>query len=373
MEILIKKEELEKLLLKLTGVSEKRHTLPVLSHFLIEASGDGTVKGVATDLEVIVRATCEGDVKSPGSYLLPTRKMLDVVKVLPTDTAELVLLENGYLQISSGKSKFKIAGLPPKEFPDMPEKEEGIKFSVNSFDFKVMLERVQPFASLEETRAEISGVYLERIEEESGKLRLVATDGHRLAYVEAPMEDLPEGLTEGVIIPRKGVTELRKLLDEIKGDVEISIGETFVSAGTGNYEVTVRLVGGEFPAYREVIPSSFLRSIHVDRERFAEVLRRVSVISTDRLKSVILEARKGELSVYSMSQDIGEAVDYIEAQVEGEELKIGFNAKYLLDVAASSGGETLVMKVNDELSPALFTPGERDDFIAVVMPIRTNM
>ncbi|RMG59540.1 MAG: DNA polymerase III subunit beta [Deltaproteobacteria bacterium] len=369
MEFLTKKNELTDFLGKLSGVAEKRHTLPVLSHCLIEA-GDGKIRGTATDLDIIVRCSCPADVTVPGSYLIPTKKFLDVVKVLPTDTVKVSLLENGYVQVLSGKSRFKIAGLPPKEFPDLPEKEEGESFSVNGFDLKVMFERVFSFASSEESRSDIAGVFLENTGDDT--LRLVATDGHRLAYVEQKVPSLPKRLENGVIVPRKGVTELSRLLDELSGEVTVTVSESFIAGGTEEYEVTARLVGGEFPAYREVIPSSPSRKVSMDRERFADALRRVSVISTDRLKSVILEVNPQETQIQSMSQDVGEAVDYVDSTLEGEEFRIGFNSRYLLDVTNSCGGESVVMEVTDELSPVLFRSGERDDFLAVVMPIRTT-
>jgi DNA polymerase-3 subunit beta len=371
MELIISKQNIEKLLVKLQGVSEKRHAIPVLSHFSLEA-GNGGVHVTATDLDIIIRDGCEADVMEEGGYLIPTRKLLDVVRVLPTETVTLRLLESGFIELVSGKSRFKIAGLPMKEFPDLPGREKGEPFTVNASVLKLMIDRVLTFTSTEDTRLEVSGVLFEKVTEgKTERLRLVATDGHRLSYVEEYLEGLTERLGEGIIVPRKGVSELRKMVDESSGDVTISVGESFLSASTDGSEITIRLIGAEFPSYREVIPTNFTRKLVVDREKFAEVLRRVSVIATEKLKSVIMNLKSNEMEVSSVSPDYGEASDFIDVSMEGEEMKIGFNSRYLLDVATSSGGENLVVHISNELSPVLFMPEGRDDFIAVVMPIRT--
>lgn len=371
MELVIGKQNIEKLIVKLQGVSEKRHAIPVLSHFSMEAN-NGNVSVTATDLDIIIRDSCEADVIQEGGYLVPTRKMLDIVRVLPTDTITLKLLESGFVELVSGKSRFKIAGLPTKEFPDLPGRESGDTFAIQAAVLKSMVDRVFSFTSTEDTRLEVSGVFFEKVDgEKSEMLRLVATDGHRLSYVEEAVEGLTDRLREGIIVPRKGVAELRKMLDDTAGDVSISVGESFLSAGNEGSEITIRLIGAEFPAYREVIPGKFTRKLVVDRETFSEVLRRVSVIAAEKLKSVILHLKSGEMEVSSISPDYGEASDFLDVSMEGEDLKIGFNARYLLDVATASGGESLVIEISNELSPVLFRPGERDDFRAVVMPIRT--
>jgi DNA polymerase-3 subunit beta len=371
MELIISKQYIEKLLVKLQGVSEKRHAIPVLSHFKI-AANEEKVNVTATDLDIIIRDSCEADVTKEGGYLIPTRKLLDIVRVLPTETVTLKLLENGFVELISGKSKFKIAGLPTKEFPDLPGKEEGEAFTIKAAVLKFMIDRVSSFTSTEDTRLEVSGVFFEKIDGEDGeKLRLVATDGHRLAFVEETLERLPDRLREGIIVPRKGVGELRKMIDESSGDVTISVGENFLSASMDGSEITIRLIGAEFPSYREVVPTSFSRKLVVDREKFAEALRRVSVIAAEKLKSVLLNLQGNEMEVSSVSPDYGEASDYVDMSMEGDELKIGFNARYILDVTTSSGGENLIMEISNELSPVLFRPEGREDFIAVVMPIRT--
>ncbi len=373
MELIVEKGEFERVLQKIQGVSEKRHAIPVLSHFLMSAR-NGTIRVTATDLDIILKGSCSADVKKDGEYLVPTRKMLDIIKVLPTETVSIELMENGYLSIQSGKSCFRIAGLPAKEFPDLPGKEDGVEFSIQAAEMKVMIDRVIQFVASEDSRVETTGVYCEKVSREGEeKIRLVGTDGHRLAFVEEKCEQIPDRLTEGIIIPRKGILEVRKLLDGEGGDVLFSVGKSFISTERDNFEITIRLIGGEFPAYREVIPSSFTRTVTVDRDRFIEVLRRVSVIASEKLKTVLFTIKENEVEVTSTSPDYGEGNDMFDGEVEGDEIKVGFNARYLLDVAASSGGEKLIMKIVNEMSPVLFQPGERDDFKAVVMPIRTTI
>lgn len=373
MELIVGKGEFEKVLQKIQGVSEKRHAIPVLSHFLMSAK-EGTIRVTATDLDIIMKGSCGADVKKEGEYLVPTRKMLDIIKVLPTETVSIELMENGYLSIRSGKSRFKIAGLPAKEFPDLPGKEEGVAFSIQSAEMKFMIDRIIQFVASEDSRVETTGVYCEKVTKEGEeKIRLVGTDGHRLAFVEEKAENIPDRLAEGIIVPRKGIMEVRKMLDGEGGEVHFSIGQSFISTERDNFEIIIRLIGGEFPDYKEVIPSSFTRTVTVDRDRFVEVLKRVSVIAAEKLKTVLFSIKENKVEVTSTSPDYGEGNDVFDGEVEGDEIKVGFNARYLLDVAASSGGEKLVMKIVNEMSPVLFHPGERDDFLSVVMPIRTTI
>ncbi len=373
MELIISKDSFESLLVKLQGVSEKRHAIPVLSHFLLSAR-EGKVFATATDLDIVMKGVTEADVKREGEYLVPTRKMLDITRVLPTETVSLELLENGYLSVTSGKSRFRIAGLPAKEFPELPGKEKGEEFSIQGGDFKFMIDRVIPFVATEDSRTETTGVFMEKVVSDGEEfLRLVATDGHRLSYVEESVSGLPDKLSEGIIVPRKGIQEIRKILDGDGGELRLSLSKSFVSTERDGFEIMVRLIGAEFPAYREVVPSTFTRTVTFDREQFADVLRRVSVIAMEKLKTVLFAIGEGEVEVTSTSPDFGEGKDFFEAEVEGEEIKVGFNARYLLDVAAASGGDKLVMEIVNEMSPVLFKPQGRKDFLAVVMPIRTTV
>jgi DNA polymerase-3 subunit beta len=354
------------------GVAERRHTMPVLSHALMTIGG-GNLTVVSSDLEIVVRCTQPISAGEPGSIALPARKLLDIAKVLPKGSPVTVAGKEGnYIEISAGRSHFRLAGLPAQEFPEMPEKPAGKAVSVDGDVFRTLSERVVPFASSDETRYNLAGILLERAGTEAeSMLRMVATDGHRLAMADGEVGNVGELLaSRKILVPKKGILEIRKLAESGPGSIELSASEKFLFAAKGDTEVWVRLLDADFPDYRQVVPKENLLKATVGRDDFAEVLRRVAVMAPDKIHSVKLSFSGKQLEVSSTSPDQGEARDLLEAEYEGPAMKIGFNGRYLQDAVSGVAEEKVVLQLKDEVSQVILRPEKESNFLAIVMPMR---
>ncbi|MBE0569620.1 MAG: DNA polymerase III subunit beta [Deltaproteobacteria bacterium] len=354
------------------GVAERRHTMPVLSHALMTIGG-GNLTVVSSDLEIVVRCMQPVSTGEPGSIALPARKLLDIAKVLPKGAPVTVAGKEGnYVEISAGRSHFRLAGLPAQEFPEMPEKPAGKAVSVDGDVFRTLSERVVPFASSDETRYNLAGILLERSGTEAeSMLRMVATDGHRLAMADGEVGNVGELLaSRKILVPKKGILEIRKLAESGPGSIDLSASEKFLFAAKGDTEVWVRLLDADFPDYRQVVPKENLLKATVERDAFAEVLRRVAVMAPDKVHSVKLSFSGKQLEVSSTSPDQGEARDLLEAEYEGPAMKIGFNGRYLQDAVSGVAEEKVVLQLKDEVSQVILRPEKETSFLAIVMPMR---
>jgi DNA polymerase-3 subunit beta len=328
---------------------------------------------VSSDLEIVIRCLQPVSGGEPGSIALPARKLLDIAKVLPKDTPVKVAAKDGnYVELSSGRSHFRLAGLPPQEFPEMPEKPSAKPVSIDGDLFRRLADAVVSFASSDETRYNLAGILMERTEAAEGSmLRMVATDGHRLALAEGEAGEIG-GLfaARKILVPKKGIQEIRKLAESGPGSIELSASEKFLFAAKGDTEVWVRLLDADFPDYRQVIPKENPLTATVDRNAFAEVLRRVGVMAPDKVHSVKLSFSGKQLEISSNSPDQGEAQDLLEAEYEGPPMKIGFNGRYLQDALNGVTEEKVVLQIKDEVSQVILRPGKDTSYLAIVMPMR---
>jgi DNA polymerase-3 subunit beta len=372
MNFTLDRDQLIDVLTGIQGVAERRHTMPVLSHALMTVAG-GNLSVVSSDLEIVVRCVQPVGKGEPGAIALPARKLLDIAKVLPKEMPVTVAAREGnYVEISSGRSHFRLAGLPAQEFPEMPEKPAGKPVSIDGEVFRKLAERVVSFASSDETRYNLAGVLMERTDPKAGAmLRMVATDGHRLAMADGEVGDIGEILaSRKVLVPKKGVLEIRKLAESGPGSIELSASEKFLFAAKGDTEVWVRLLDAEFPDYRQVIPKENLLAATVERDAFADVLRRVGVMAPDKVHSVKLSFSGKQLEVSSTSPDQGEARDLLEAEYEGPAMKIGFNGRYLQDAVGGIAEEKVVLQMKDDVSQVILRPEKDTSYLAIVMPMR---
>ena len=372
MNFTVDRDQLIDVLTGIQGVAERRHTMPVLSHALITVAG-GNLSVVSSDLEIVVRCVQPVGKGEPGAIALPARKLLDISKVLPKELPVTVTAKEGnYVEISSGRSHFRLAGLPAQDFPEMPEKPSEKPVSIDGELFRKLAERVVSFASSDETRYNLAGVLMERTDPKTGgMLRMVATDGHRLAMADGEVGDIGGILaSRKVLVPKKGVQEIRKLAESGPGSIELSASEKFLFAAKGDTEVWVRLLDAEFPDYRQVIPKENLLAATVERDAFAEVLRRVGVMAPDKVHSVKLSLSGKQLEVSSTSPDQGEARDLLEVEYEGPAMKIGFNGRYLQDAVGGILEEKLVLQIKDDVSQVILRPEKDSSYLAIVMPMR---
>ncbi len=369
MEFRIAKDEFLKGLSVTQSVVEKRNTMPILSNILIRGSG-GQLQLVATDLEVGVSARVSAEVATGGSLSLNAKKLYDIVKELPEGEV-LVRSGDGFnVEISSRRSRFNVMGLDPEDFPLVQEFPDANYFGLPAAVLGDMVAKTIFAVSTDETRFNLNGIYIERSE---GGLRLVATDGHRLSLVERKVDNI-ESLTlaKGVIVPRKGFSELRKHLEG--GEFQLAFAGNNCVGRKDGFVISMRLIDGEFPDYKVVIPKKSDRKVFVDRVAFADSLRRVSLLSPEKFKGVKLSLSAGTLKISSSNPEVGDAQEEIDADYQGESMQIGFNARYILDVLAEIGTEKVFIGLNDDVSQGVVAPvvdGAEDlTYTNVVMPMR---
>lgn len=374
MKVRIGRDELLTGLQRVQGVVEKRNTMPILSNILLEAKQDG-VEIVATDLEIGLRGLYKATVLTPGGVTISARKLFEIVKELPSGDIELTSADNNWTTIQAGKSQFKVVGLSSQDYPALPTIDrEGL--TPLSGDGLLELIRKTLFAAGDnDARYILNGLLVTLLgTEKKTSLRLVGTDGHRLAVAEqevgkAGAKGMPSEMK--AIIPKKAAHEIRHLLEE-GGDGEPLIGfsKNLMIFRKSGLLLTSRLMEGNYPNYQQVIPKETGKPISVNRAELESALRRVSVLSKDKSSAVKVSFASGKMTLYSSSPDYGEATEELPAQYEGETLNTGFNARYLLDVFNVMDGETLSLQMETPLSPCLVQEPESPGFKCVVMPIK---
>lgn len=367
MEIRAKRADFLAALYWTQSIVERRNTMPMLANVLVE-TGHGGVRVTATDLEVGVRGRLDAEVLTEGRVTLNAKKFYEIVREAPEETIQLKRLENEWVEIRSGRSIFKVVGLDAREFPQFPHIEGEKLAATPAGILKEMIEKTLFSVSIDETRYSLNGVFIE--EREKGKARMVATDGHRLALVERDLGVL--GLEKGVILPRKGLAELKKVLEASEdGVVAIGFKENMGLVVKEDVELFMRLIEGDFPDYNKVIPKDNPYVVKVEHEALLRSLRRVSILSSERYKGVKIDLKDGKLLISANNPDLGEAVEEIEVEYGGKPLTVGFNARYLMDVlGVFREGVEVELEVKDEVSPSVMRSAGDDGYLYVVMPMR---
>ena len=371
MKFSIERAALLKAVAQAQSVVERRNTIPILANVLIEAEGD-TVQFRATDLDIEVVDRAPAKVERAGATTVAAVMLNEIVRKLP-DGALVTLTENGAtgrLNIEAGRSSFSLATLPREDFPVMASSDYASNFSASAPVLRRLFDKSKFAISTEETRYYLNGVYMHVSDSDGGKvLRCVATDGHRLARIDA---DLPEGAAgmPGVIVPRKTVGELRKLLEDDEMKIAVSVSETKVRFATPDITLTSKVIDGTFPDYTRVIPSGNTRRLEVDAAEFAKAVDRVATVSSERSRAVKLSLDEDRLVLSVNSPDSGAAEEELAVAYGDERLEIGFNAKYLLEIASQVDRENAVFMFNSSGDPALMREGNDTSAVYVVMPMR---
>jgi DNA polymerase-3 subunit beta len=369
MEFTVPRDELLQGLYLTQGVVERRTTIPILANVLFQSVSDGVVIS-ATDQEIGIRRHCKAKVKKKGALTTGARKLYEIVRECPEGDVVVRSLENNWISVAAGRSRFKIVGLDPEEFPSMPAapaEKQGQVIEVQSGLLREMIERTSFAVSVDETRLNLSGIYAERVEGE--KLRLVATDGHRLSMITRAVGGT--GSSTGVIIPRKGVLEIAKVIEGVDDLIKIVLHNGLAHAVQAGVELSMRLVEGEFPDYNQVVPKKSSRKVVLAVEVLSAALRRVSLVSSERTRGVKLQIESGKMEVSAINPDLGEASEEIPVEYEDEAFTIGFNARYVLDALAVLPSDAEVeIGFNDEVSPGVLRCEGDPDFLYVVMPMR---
>ena len=353
------------------SVVERRNTIPILANVLIEAEGD-SVYFRATDLDIEVVDKAVAQVERAGATTVAATTLHEIVRKLPDGALVSLNADTaaGRLTVEAGRSNFSLATLPKEDFPVMATSEYDSNFSAKAEVLRRLFDKSKFAISTEETRYYLNGVYMHVADSEDGKaLRCVATDGHRLARIDAP---LPAGAEQmpGVIVPRKTVGELRKLLDEDDMEIAVSVSETKVRFATPDIPLTSKVIDGTFPDYTRVIPQGNTRRLEVDAADFAKAVDRVATVSSERSRAVKLQLEEDRLVLSVNAPDSGAAEEELAVAYSDERLEIGFNAKYLLEIASQVDRENAVFMFNSAGDPTLMREGTDQSAVYVVMPMR---
>ena len=371
MKVTVERSELLKSLGHVHRVVERRNTIPILANVLIRA--ERSKLGLkATDLDLEVFETIAADVAPGGSTTVPAHMLYEIVRKLP-DGAQIVLEGSGdraVLSVRAGRSRFTLQTLPDSDFPDLAAGDMSHKFTLAAADLKRLIEKTQFAISTEETRYYLNGIYLHTAA--GGKatmLRAVATDGHRLAQVELPLPAGAEGMP-GIIVPRKTVGEVQRLIEDNEAEVTVELSQGKMRFTIGAVTLTSKLIDGTFPDYARVIPLGNDKELVVDKAEFEAAVDRVSTVSSERGRAVKLSLSAGRLILSVTNPDSGSATEELEIEYDADPLDIGFNSRYLLDIAAQLEGEAAVLKLADPGSPTLIQDRSGSGALYVLMPMR---
>lgn len=367
----IDKDSFLRALQKVQGIVEKRTTMPILSNVLIEASGD-TITVVATDLEVGIKSIYPANVENDGRITVSAKKMYEIVKELPNQEINFVTKDNDWVEITCGKVKFNIVGLSPDEFPNVASIKEDKLLELDAALLKRMIEKTSYAICNDETKYNLNGIFT-RVEQIEGKqvLKMVATDGHRLSIASGEFVGVasPE-LLKGVILPKKGIFEIKKITEEVDGTIKFGFVDNSAVVKKGDSTLAMRLVDGEFPDYTRVIPAANDKLVKTAREELIHAVRRMAILSSEKFKGIMLEIDNKKIKISSSNPELGDAMEELDLTYSGEPFSVRFNARYLLDVLTVSESDQVEMKFRDELSPSIITPEKENDFLAVIMPMR---
>ncbi|MDE1901955.1 MAG: DNA polymerase III subunit beta [Alphaproteobacteria bacterium] len=370
MKFTLARDALLKSLSHVQSVVERRNTIPILANVLIRVTGQ-EVSFAATDMEIEIVEAVEAQVAKTGAITAPAHTLYEIVRKLPDGAdVELHAASANQLTLSSGRSHFKLGCLPVEDFPKMPEGDLKHGFSLSAGDLRTLIDRSRFAISTEETRYYLNGIYFHTAKLKNvDMLRAVATDGHRLARVEMPAPEGAKGIP-GVILPRKTVGEVRKLIDENNGDIDISLSESKVRFSFGGVVITSKLIDGTFPDYERVIPSGNDKTLEVDARVFAAAVDRVATISSEKSRAVKISLTPGHVTLSANSPEAGSATEELEAKYDGALLDVGFNARYLMDILQQVEGEGARFSLADATAPAIIQDVSDTSALYVLMPMR---
>lgn len=340
-----------------------KSTLAILGNALIKADGD-KVQITGTNIDLWARAAISGAVTEPGEITLPAKKLTDIVRAFSSEEVE-VSLSGMTATITGGRAHFKVMGLEAADFPTFPEITGDKRVNLRQGDLKDYIRKTLFASSDDITRYALNGVCIQL---EGNEMRFVATDGYRLAYTGAKLE-VESGSGVDVILPSRAANELQKILND-DDPVEVVFAENHIAFDAEKFLLVTRRAEGKFPPYREVIPPSFSRQITIERAPFSEAVKRVSLISDEHSKQIVLDVKSGEMNIEAKSTDVGEADEQIPIDYEGENFKVSYNAAFLADILASLEGEDLLYELNDPGKQGLFRSIGDEDHFCILMPIK---
>jgi DNA polymerase-3 subunit beta len=369
MKATIERATLLKSLSHVQSVVERRNTIPILSNVLIEAAADGTLKLMATDLDLQIVEVVSAAVDQPGAITVSAHTLFDIARKLPEGSQVQLTAADGKMLVVAGRARFNLQTLPKDDFPMIAEGDLPTKFELPAETLKQIIDKTRFAISTEETRYYLNGIFLHVQDDGQPVLKAAATDGHRLARVTVPRPDGAEGMPD-IIIPRKCVAELRKLLDEVDGSVELSLSSTKVRFGLGTAILTSKLIDGTFPDYSRVIPTGNDKLLKIDPKSFMEGVDRVATIASEKTRAVKMALDRDKITLSVTSPENGTAAEEVSGDYTSPGFEIGFNARYLMDILAQIDGDSVEVHLADAAAPTLIRENEKAAALYVLMPMR---
>jgi DNA polymerase-3 subunit beta len=366
MKATIERATLLKSLGHVQSVVERRNTIPILSNVLIEARDDGSLRLMATDLDLQVDESVPANVSQAGATTVSAHTLFDIVRKLPEGSQVEITAAEGKMQVVAGRARFNLSTLPRDDFPVIAEGELPTRFELPAATLRQIIEKTRFAISSEETRYYLMGIFLHLVDDQ---LRAAATDGHRLARVTVGKPDGADGMPD-VIVPRKCVQELYRLLEELEGTVEISLSSTKVRFGLGSAVLTSKLIDGTFPDYNRVIPTGNDKLLKLDPKSFSAGVDRVSTIASEKTRAVKISVDRDKVTLSVTSPENGVATEELAADYGSDGIEIGFNARYLLDILSEIAGDTVEVHLADAAAPTLLRENDKSNALYVLMPMR---
>ena len=370
MKVIIERAVLLRALNHANSVVEKRNTIPILSNVMLHAA-DGQLSLIATDLDIQIEECIAATVETPGSTTVQSSTFFEIVRKMPEGSQVQLVLDGGHVVVTAGRSRFRLPALPIDDFPRITTGELPISFAIPAKTLKQIIDKTRFAISTEETRYYLNGIYLHATDnpQEGPMLKAAATDGHRLARVRVPQPE-GAGAMPGVIIPRKCVGEVRKLLDDADGDVELTLSGTKIRFDLGGAVLISKLIDGTFPDYTRVIPTANDKLLKLDAKALSQGVDRVATIASEKTRAVKVSLDRDKVMLSVTSPETGTATEEVMGEYAAAPLEIGFNARYLIDILGQIEGDQVELHLADAAAPTLVREGDDAMAIFVIMPMR---
>lgn len=369
MQLTVHSEQLKNAFNKLLSIADKKSSRPILSYTLMEAR-DNRIYLTGTDLEVSAKVVVEAQVAKAGIFCINAKNFFDTLKELPPVQVELTLNESeNTLKLQHRDIHFSFLVYNNAEFPQLAFESKNSEFSMGADDLLNYINKTSYAISTDETRSYLNGIFFQKTD---NKLRAVATDGHRLAMLDLAFEQNVEALKNGIIIPRKGIAELRRMAESFPmKDLKFSLDDSFLYInGEDTYFLAVRLVAREYPKYQTVIPNKTTSTVQVNKSEFLDAVKRIKIMANEKTNGVRVTLKSNELVIFAKHHILGEGIESIPIKFDGKEMEIGFNAKYLMDTISTFNDGEVLMELNNVLSPVVVRSNDLPGYLCIIMPLK---
>jgi DNA polymerase III subunit beta len=354
---------------KTLGIVEKKTTTPILNNVLLKTEFN-KLTIIATDREISLISDYDADIAEKGEITISAKKLYEMVREIQGDIVHFSKSANNIVKVTCQRAIYKIPGLPADDFPSVADSQDIECFSIPGSTFKDLINKTAFAMAFDESRKNLNGVLLETSSDGTNHIwRMVATDGHRLAVAKAVTAEPGPEMMKGIIIPRKGLMEIKKLMD-IHENVSVGLHKNMFIVKSDNTILKVNLVDADYPDYKRVIPAEKGVGVTLDKESFLHALKRMNVVSSERYSGVIISFTSGKMTLNSTNLDVGEATEEIDIGYTGEDMDVGFNVNYVIDAVSVINMENIIMEVGVGLKPTLIKPAEGDNYLCIVMPLK---